>query len=575
MSNFNQSSEQSFGQLLGEWKKQNQQLWKSGLIFGLNSKFAADQGAVSRVEAFINCVLQTKEPIHLKGKSHAALISITKQLHRKLSSTNGKFMSNFSNISFKGEMSNPLNLSIIKIHKDGKQISLESSKIEKIFSTEKETDGALKYINNHYELDIEKFLKEIKADDYIWDSYSTFIGEKGNGMHIYLKNNNNNNNSDNKENNSIFLDIVEKPLKVLWKTNYCVYLDNYELINPSQIEEKMREKALEIGENFIENNINNNSNSQELTYSETISTLSQHEKTLKWLDEGEWELPTTKKKRPPTKEAIYRILDKITLYKKTSGAKDIFFEFLKKTITDNQTNYHSQKGKGYPHSFEGDFAEVDSLVRARLALQKNENVKNIQIEVLGKKLGDNDKQVPADGKISFKYNNQDYTCTFQSKSYLLSTLSKAMYGEASFTLSKQENIDNNIHNTNLYAYPQKTLETGYNLITQHLNSTGDVLNETQQLLNPNIYIGAIPGLLRIKTYISNNEVLGRSDFYFISGYYIPSFLFLRLLQESLDKEKGENMIKISSTKNEDKKITNLVGTLSSTMKPIRVLDKFN
>lgn len=553
-----------FEQNLRQWKNFNTQLWAKGITFGLNQESMFGKESMSRVEAFINCVLQTKIPIDLRGKSNAALISITKELNKKLSSTNGKFMSNFSNISFKGDSGNPQNLSIIKVHMDGKQISLKPSNIEEIFSIG--GNGALKYINNHYELDVEKFLKKIKADDYIWDSYSTFIGENGSGMHIYLKNNNNNN--DNKENNSIFLDIVEKPLKVLWKTNYRVYLDNYELINLSQIEGKMREKAVKIGEDFIENNINNNSDSQELTYSETISTLSQYEKTLKWLDEGEWELPTTKKKRPPTKEAIYRILDKITLYKETSGAKDIFFEFLKKTITDKQINYHSQKGKGYPHSFEGDFAEVDSLVRARLALQKNENVKSIQIEVLGKELGSNDKQVPADGKISFKYNDREYTCTFQSKSYLLSTLSNKLYKDASFILSNSKEQNDEANQTNLYAYPQKVLNNGYQLIQ---SSDEDTI---KNLLNPNIYLGAVPGLMRINTYVSdNNEVLGRSDFYFISGYYIPSFLFLRLLKESLDQEKKETMIDISLIEKNGNK--NLVGTLSPATKPIRVLDKFN
>ena len=553
-----------FNRVLTDWETKNKELWKEGINFGLN------QASAGRVEAFISCVLQENLPKSLQDMNNGELINITKKLNKKLSKTNGTFIDNFSNISFKGNLGSPLDLSIVIIHKmisenNNKIEKLQPEQIKKIFSTQ---NGVLVSRGSYYELNQKKFLEQIENGlDLEWDHYSSFINQDKIGMHIYLRP------KSQSKNQKIFLDIAEKPLKALWQNNYRVYLDNYELIKSSEakaIEEKMEKKATENGEDLIINNINNFSSTlQKTDFSETISTLSPYEKTLKWLDEKQWSLHS--KQRPSTKTEIYNILNKIEFYKNDEKAKDAFFSFLKHTIQKNKINYHSNKESGYTNSFEGDFAEADSLVRAARTLKENKNVKNIRIEVLGKDMGDNKKQVPVDGKISFTYNNERYTCTFQSKSYMLSLLEKKMYKDASFTLSRKKNIDNNKHLKNLYAYPDTVLETGYNLMERYLYNRTDQ-EATKKILNPNIYQGAIPGLLRIKTYIGNDEVLNRSDFYFISGYYSPSFVFLKLLKQGL-KEEG-NMIKISSTTNKKGKVVNLVGILSFATKPIRVLDNF-
>ena len=149
----------------------------------------------------------------------------------------------------------------------------------------------------------------------------------------------------------------------------------------------------------------------------------------------------------------------------------------------------------------------------------------------------NAKQVPADGKITFNYNGNTYICTFQSKLFKEQTYQKGIYQDKGFSLGYQWNIEKknkNLLYSNLYAYPNEMLvdDGGYTFIGKEIE------NKNTELTNSQNYIGSIPGLLRIKSFVSDIEELNRSDFYYFSGYYIPSCYLLNKIKA--EKEKWES-----------------------------------
>ena len=100
---------------------------------------------------------------------------------------------------------------------------------------------------------------------------------------------------------------------------------------------------------------------------------------------------------------------------------------------------------------------------------------------------------------------------------------------------------------------------GFIGIKMIIESNNEEENNNSDLTNSRNYIGSLPGLLRIRSFVSSVEELNRSDFYYFSGYYIPSCYLLK--QIKLEKNKWEE------TQNLPLKVelqNNLViGTLSS------------
>lgn len=345
---------------------------------------------------------------------------------------------------------------------------------------------------------------------------------------------------------SVSLQKSEDLIQRLWNNSYMPYINKNLLDVRNYVVKELQESLMEeiLNEQKINNKIKNiNKELEKRINRETYSIL-----TYNWIETHS--------------EEIEKILEQVDFYKdKTFGKKRKldFLTFFKKEVKDKKISYYSSSGE-YVQSFGGDFGEIDTLIRPESILKENsekELTSDIRIELLGKELTDTAKQVPSDGKITFTYNDRQYTCTFQSKLFKKQTYQKGLYSEKGFILGFKKHIEDTNRNalqSNLYAYPEGVLEKGgYNTIGI------EIKNNNSDLTNSRNYIGSLPGLLRIRSFVSSVEELNRSDFYYFSGYYIPSCYLLK--QIKLEKNKWEE------TQNLPLKVelqNNLViGTLSS------------
>ena len=345
---------------------------------------------------------------------------------------------------------------------------------------------------------------------------------------------------------SVSLQKSEDLIQRLWNNSYIPWINKNLLSVRNYVVKELQESLMEeiLNEQKINNKIKNiNKELEKRINRETYSIL-----TYSWIETHS--------------EEIEKILEQVDFYKdKTFGKKRKldFLTFFKKEVKDKKISYYSSSGE-YVQSFGGDFGEIDTLIRPKSILKENsekELTSDIRIELLGKELTDTAKQVPSDGKITFTYNDRQYTCTFQSKLFKKQTYQRGLYSGKGFTLGFKKHIENTNRNalqSNLYAYPEEVLEKGgYNTIGI------EIKNNNSDLTNSRNYIGSLPGLLRIKSFVSSVEELNRSDFYYFSGYYIPSCYLLK--QIKLEKNKWEE------TQNLPLKVelqNNLViGTLSS------------
>lgn len=346
---------------------------------------------------------------------------------------------------------------------------------------------------------------------------------------------------------SVSLQRSEDLIQKLWNDSYMPYI-NKNLSNvKSYVERELKNSLIKeiLDEQKINNKIKNiNKELEKRINKETYSIL-----TYNWI-------------KTHSKE-IEKILEQTDFYKdKTFGKKRRldFLAFFKKEVKEKKLSYYSSSGE-YIQSFGGDFGEIDTLIRPKSILRENlgkELTRDVKIELLGKELTDDAKQVPSDGKITFTHNNRQYTCTFQSKLFKKQTYQGGLYSGKGFVLGFKgiiENTNSNALKSNLYAYPREILEEGggYNTIGIEIKKNKSYLTKSEN------YIGSLPGLLRIKSFVSSVEELNRSDFYYLSGYYIPSCYLLK--QIKIEKKKW------NQTQNLPLKVelkNNLViGTLSS------------
>ena len=360
----------------------------------------------------------------------------------------------------------------------------------------------------------------------------------------------------------------EDTLKKLWYTTYQpIIIDNLKLITDS-----LREK---VGNQIQESVVSSKEFKADNSSKELLTKQEKMIKTLEWITNKE------------TQDKIKEILNRVTFYENNDNRKNAFIGFFKDQIQKKNLNYFTITLE-YPETFGGDFGEVDSLVRTALAMgegrsQNSTQYGKIDIEMLTNEKTISQKKVPVDGKITFNYNNKSYTCTFQSKNYSLSTLQRALYGKDSFVLVPAKDVsevDSNIHSTNLYSYNKDTLKIGYNMLKVHNDQTKtDERKKSFNNLKDGVnYVGAVPGLARIKTYVGkdDNDITGKSDFYYFSGYFIPSFLFLRLIGEKLKEQEKKSLINITvtTTKKNSRTITELKGNLNQNSNPYDVLKRF-
>ncbi|MCI5552525.1 MAG: hypothetical protein MR388_01630 [Tenericutes bacterium] len=380
-----------------------------------------------------------------------------------------------------------------------------------------------------------KFKKKLKGCKIIYVSLNRNI------INVFMRN------SGGKDKiESVSLQKSEDLIQRLWNNSYMPYINKNLLDVRNYVVKELQESLMEeiLNEQKINNKIKNiNKELEKRINRETYSIL-----TYNWIETHS--------------EEIEKILEQVDFYKdKTFGKKRKldFLTFFKKEVKDKKISYYSSSGE-YVQSFGGDFGEIDTLIRPESILKENsekELTSDIRIELLGKELTDTAKQVPSDGKITFTYNNRQYSCTFQSKLFKKQTYQKGLYSGKGFILGFKKHIEDTNRNalqSNLYAYPEGVLEKGgYNTIGI------EIKNNNSDLTNSRNYIGSLPGLLRIRSFVSSVEELNRSDFYYFSGYYIPSCYLLK--QIKLEKNKWEE------TQNLPLKVelqNNLViGTLSS------------
>lgn len=549
---------ENFEESWGKWEKANQDLWNKGVNFGIGDL----EYGLSNVEALVNCVLRPKEPIRFMGKTDQELIGITIEFNKRLGNNNGTFEDNFSNNNLKGAAFEAQNITITKViikqRDNQKQITrkdfLNKLSKEQIIKNDNKVDMSKllnmikEYLNNDLQNNGKQPLDNI--------SISNIKLSPGGTLTVTLS-------TSSKEMDDFFLFAFGDKLKNLW---YATYRP---IINES-LKSIMDDLSKKVGNKIQESVVS----SKEVKFNDSSEELlTKQEKTIKTL---EWITNIE------IQERIKEILNRVTFYKDNEDRKNAFIGFFKDQIQKKSINYFTTTGI-YPETFGGDFGEVDSLVRTAFAMGKSRSRNSnqygkIDIEMLTNEKTISQKKVPADGKITFNYNCKSYTCTFQSKNYSLSTLQRALYGNDSFTLVPAEDsntVDSNIHKTNLYSYDKDTLNIGYNMLKAHNEKTKERKESFNNLKDGGNYIGAVPGLARIKTYVGD-DITGKSDFYYFSGYFIPSFLFLRLIGEKLKEQEKKSLINITvtTTRKNSYTITKLKGNLNQNSNPYDVLKRF-
>lgn len=393
------------------------------------------------------------------------------------------------------------------------------------------------HIKNFQEEYEKKFHKKLKGCKIIYVSLNRNI------INVFMRNS-----SGDDKIESVSLQKSEDLIQKLWNDSYIPYINNKSLSDvKNYVERELKNSLIKeiLDEQKINNKIKNiNKELEKRINKEVYSIL-----TYNWIKTHSRE--------------IEKILEQTDFYKdKTFGKKRRldFLTFFKKEVKEKKLSYYSSSGE-YVQSFGGDFGEIDTLIRPKSILKEKlgkELTKDVKIELTGKELTDDAKQVPSDGKITFTYNDKQYVCTFQSKLFKKQTYQGGLYSGKGFILGFKEIIEktnSNALKSNLYAYPRETLEEGggYNTIGIEIKKNKSYLTESQN------YIGSLPGLLRIKSFVSSVEELNRSDFYYLSGYYIPSCYLLKQIKIEKKKwNKTQNLPLKVELKN------NLViGTLSS------------
>ena len=543
-----------------KWETENERLWEEGTNFGVSS----DNKSMTNVEALINCVLRPKTPLYFRGKKDADLIDIIREFNKRLGKNNGTFEDNFSNNNLKGAVSEAKNIKINKIivkQKDNSDRSITNKESiaklsnNKIISNDNKvnTDGLLQIIKERLENRGQTFEDNVSISNVKLSMKGTLT--------VTL--------STKSKMDDFSLFASEDKLKILWYTTYLPIINDS--LGPTM--NKLGGKA---GKQ-IQESIDPSKEIKTIDFTEELLTKqAKMVKTLEWI--------TNK----GIQEKIKKILNEVAFYKNNNDRQNAFIGFFKDQIQKKSINYFTITGE-YPEAFGGDFGEVDSLVRTALAMGKSRSRNSnqygkINIEILGKETTEHKKQVPADGRISFNYNGKNYTCTFQSKNYSLSTLQRALYAKDNFRLVPAESSDEvnqNINKTNLYSYDIKTLNIGYQMLKAHNNTDKEKTNQMglsfdnlNNLKNGANYIGAVPGLARIKTYVGD-DITGKSDFYYFSGYFIPSFLFLRLIKQRTEEQKNKALVNITVTTRKDSlTITELKGNLNKNSNPYDILKRF-
>lgn len=374
----------------------------------------------------------------------------------------------------------------------------------------KEIKAFINDSKNGLEKEYQKMFPKTKIEGF----RVVYVSLNKNIINIFMRN------SDKKEKYKSFsLQKSEDLIQKLWNESYKVYIDNNFQTVLNSIEPKLRadlekeiqnEKGLEEKIKNIDKELENRINKKTLAYL-----------THKWVEINS--------------KSIEKILEQVDFYRdKDLGEKrrKSFLDFFKKQIRNKNLSYYSSIGE-YIQAFGGDFGEIDTLVRPHTFLkerQERELTGEVKIELLGKELTDNSKQAPADGKITFMHKNKQYTCTFQSKLFKSQTYQNGLYKGKGFTLGF--NVDNNTKKSNLYAYNKEILEEyGYEVIGRKIQK-----KHVKDLEESQNYIGSLPGLLRIRTFVLEADTeLNRSDFYYFSGYYIPSCYLLRKIKSEYSK----------------------------------------
>lgn len=541
-----------------KWETENERLWEEGTNFGVSS----DNKSMTNAEALINCVLRPKTPLYFRGKKDADLIDIIREFNKRLGKNNGTFEDNFSNNNLKGAVSEAKNIKINKIivkQKDNSDRSITNKEsIDKLSNNE--------IISDDNKVNTDKLLSIIK--ERLENRGQTFEDNVSiSNVKLSIKGTLTVTLSTKSKMDDFSLFASEDKLKILWYTTYLPIINDS--LGPTM--NKLGGKA---GKQ-IQESIDPSKEIKTIDFTEELLTKqAKMVKTLEWI--------TNK----GIQEKIKKILNEVAFYKNNNDRQNAFIGFFKDQIQKKSINYFTITGE-YPEAFGGDFGEVDSLVRTALAMGKSRSRNSnqygkINIEMLGKETTEYKKQVPADGRISFNYNGKNYTCTFQSKNYSLSTLQRALYGKDNFILVPAESSDKvnqNINQTNLYSYDTHTLNIGYQMLKAHNDTDTKKTNQRRSsfnnLKNGVNYIGAVPGLARIKTYVGD-DITGKSDFYYFSGYFIPSFLFLRLIKQRTEEQKNKALVNITvtTTRKNSLTITELKGNLNKNSNPYDILKRF-
>lgn len=203
---------------------------------------------------------------------------------------------------------------------------------------------------------------------------------------------------------------------------------------------------------------------------------------------------------------------------------DYFYKDIIKKNDDNTFGILTEK---YGQNFGGAIGEVETKAYALYKAKIKGKKTRIKVTITGQETDQRGKSVPADGNIKFKYKDKKYICTFQSKFYAYNTLIKSLYADTRFYLGQKATESQK--NTTLYAYSQK-------LINEYpLNNVVNL--DCDLYLKPDYYKGAVPGLLRINTFLTDvKRELRTCDIYYISGVFVPSVYLLKQIKDlSVDK----------------------------------------
>lgn len=520
-----------------KWKEMNNKLWEDSTNIKNNEN-------LKNVKAFMSYILNDNK---INPMSESTIRDFNKKLGNEKMELQGSSLKynneerEYNNAELKLYSFNFLSLNLSEKTNARKQLGFykyeDLPELSSLQGTQ-ENKGYLYIENNSLYVNIEKISKLLKSNNKIVDNMKKIYKEafgnkkvsfriqtcslKGYLINIFLYNSNKdvlNSSFELSENNDL--------MKKMWINSYYPYIKK----NLEKVTEKTREELKkELSQKIIDENSNITFTGIEKILDKEINEIALSKLTYYWIEKN--------------KNSIKYLLNTVDFYKNNKTRQKEFLKFFKETVKEKKLSYYSSTGN-YPETFGGDFGEIDTLIRPKTVLKERGINNNIQIKVLGKSLSDDSKQVPADGKITFVYEGNKYTCTFQSKLFSKSSYNSGIYSKANFVLGYKHNITDNQHKTNLYSYEEKDLnEWGYLTIGDEIKNNNSEVDEEKN------YLGALPGLLRIKTFVSSVEELNRSDFYYFSGYYIPSYFLLTKIKDNLKEWKyKQTPLKVEKNKN--------------------------